>query len=109
MNNFKKNIYRTVEDESTPISFSYSVSSGTQACIDGYRDISSPVTITVYSTVYKDDWTVGTQLYSDAGLTTLITATFIRSTTGGTIGTIFADMSTTPGIIDSIIFPMTGC
>ena len=109
MNSFKKNIFRCSEEEGTPpVVFSYSVSSGTQACIGGHIDILNPVTITVYSVTQKDDWIIGTQLYSDAGLVTLTTATFIRSTTGGTIGTIFADMPT-PGIIDSIILPMTGC
>jgi hypothetical protein len=89
-----------------PEYFSYTVSSGTQICYGGYTNIGGSITtVNIYSEVSKDDWTIGTRLYSNESLTTLINSNFIRNAVGSTI---FVSM-TTPGIIDDIIPQMTPC
>ena len=108
MNNFKKNIYKTAEEVILPPpSFMYSSLSGTQGCIGGYTDITGTTPITIYSSVIRPSWTIGTILYSDVYLTIPITATYIKSVTSGTIDLFFAEL--TSGIIDVIYPPMSPC
>lgn len=98
----------TTTTTTTVFSNSYFVSSGTPACVGGYVNISNVVNITVYSNKLLEDLVIGDSLYSDPGLTTLITSTYIRTTTSGTIGTLYLTISV-PGIIDTIETPSTPC
>ena len=108
MNNFQRNIYRTVENASLPSYYEYNISSGSQYCEGGYTNISSPVTKTVYTSVPRPSWMIGTELYSDSALTTLITDTYIRSVVSGTVDLFYAVLSPA-GVIDEIIPPLTPC
>lgn len=109
MNNIKKLIFKTQTDNETPPSYyDWAVSEGTQICSEGYVDIGGTIAnITVYSSIFKDDWVEGTILYDDIAMTIPTTATFLRSITGGTIGLLY--ISLIGGAITTIIPPMTGC
>ena len=108
MNNFKKNIFRTINEETTPLFRLYNILKGTLSCSGGFVNITGTTPLTIYTTELIRDWTVGTTLYSDEEMTIPIDATYIKSVVAGTEDLFFADMSPA-GTISEIYPPNTPC
>jgi len=109
MNNIKKLIFKTQTESITPpTTYSWDVSVGTEICNLGYVDIGGTITTaTIYTSVNKDDWDVGTVVYDDIALTIPTSIIFFRSTTGGTIGTRYVSLMS--GVVTENVPPMTPC
>lgn len=106
MNNIKKAIFKVLI-ESSPISYIYSITSGTQACVGGFTDITPITNVSVYSEELRPDWDIGTQIYTDENLTINLGDGFYRSVTAGTVDKFFFQIS--GGIVTEKILPNTGC
>ncbi len=83
MNKFKKDIYK-IKNESLiepPNVYSFYVKLGSQTCVGGYVGIGS----FTYQTVYSDTPTIsiGSFIYSDYGMTLLVSNNFMQLTTSG--------------------------
>ena len=108
MNNFKRNIFRTINEETTPLFRLYNILKGMMSCSGGFVNITGTTPLTIYTTELIRDWTVGTTLYSDEEMTIPIDATYIKSVVAGTEDLFFADMSPA-GTISEIYPPNTPC
>ena len=108
MNNFQRNIFRTINEETTPLFRLYNILKGTLSCSGGFVNITGTTPLTIYTTELIRDWTVGTTLYSDEEMTIPIDATYIKSVVAGTVDLFFAEMSPA-GTISEIYPPNTPC
>lgn len=108
MNNFQRNIFRTINDETAPLFRLYNILKGDFNCLEGFVNIINTVQLTIYTTQLIEDWTIGTTLYSDEAMTIPIDATYIKSVVAGTEDLFFADMSPA-GTISEIYLPNTPC
>ena len=108
MNNFKKNIFKTRSEETTPLFRLYNILKGTLSCSGGFVNITGTTPLTIYTTQLIGDWVIGTTLYSDEAMTIPIDATYIKSVVAGTEDLFFAHMSPA-GTISKIYPPNTSC